>query len=80
MAAPSLDHEFMQYWLRLSSVQKESLLSVAKNYLDLNVETGRISLEQYNSEIEEAMKRIDGGEFYTQEQMIAMSKSWTDAQ
>jgi hypothetical protein len=34
-AAPHLDHEFMQYWLKLSIVQKESLLNVAKNFVDL---------------------------------------------
>jgi hypothetical protein len=35
MAAPSLDNEFLQYWMRLSAVEKESLLSVAKNYVQL---------------------------------------------
>jgi len=33
MAVPILDDEFMQYWSRLSVVQKESLLGVAKNYV-----------------------------------------------
>jgi len=35
MAAPSLDHEFMQYWSKLSVVEKESLMNVAKNYVQL---------------------------------------------
>jgi hypothetical protein len=35
MAAPSLDNEFMKYWEKLSVVQKESLISVAKNYAEL---------------------------------------------
>jgi hypothetical protein len=33
MAVPLLDHEFMQYWSKLTVVEKESLLTVAKNYV-----------------------------------------------
>ena len=33
MAAHLLDSEFMEYWAKLSVVQKESLLSVARNYV-----------------------------------------------
>ncbi|TWI90855.1 hypothetical protein LX66_0215 [Chitinophaga japonensis] len=76
MGAPSLDSEFMQYWLRLTSVEKESLLSVAKHYVALKDEVGRISIKQYNQEIEAAMERIDAGEFYTHEQVVEMSKNW----
>jgi hypothetical protein len=35
MGAPSLDNEFMQYWSKLSVVEKESLINVAKNYIQL---------------------------------------------
>ena len=35
-----------------------------------------VSLEQYNTEIEEGMKRIDAGEFYTNDQVKEMSKGW----
>ena len=76
MATLSLDNEFMQYWLKLTVVQKESLLSVAKNYIQLKEDTERISVEQYNREIDEAMKRMDAGELYTHEQVVEMSKSW----
>ena len=34
MAAPMLDNEFMGYWSKLSVEEKESLLRVAKNYVD----------------------------------------------
>lgn len=80
MEAFSLDNEFLQYWSKLTVVEKQSLMNVAKNYVLLKNETGRISLEQYNGEIEEAMKRINAGEFYTQEQVIAMSKTRLDGQ
>lgn len=76
MGAPSLDKEFMQYWMRLSVVEKESLFRVAKHYVELKDDTTPISLEQYNAEIEEAMKQMDAGEFYTHEEVVAMSKGW----
>lgn len=38
MGAPSLDIEFMEYWSKLSSGEKESLLTVAKNYVELKHE------------------------------------------
>jgi len=38
MGAPSLDNEFMQYWSKLTVVEKESLLNVAKNYILLKDE------------------------------------------
>ena len=38
MAAPVLDNEFMQYWSKLTVTEKESLLSVAKQYVQLKSE------------------------------------------
>jgi hypothetical protein len=38
MAAPVLDNEFMQYWSRLTTTEKESLLNVAKQYVQLKSE------------------------------------------
>ena len=76
MAAPSLDREFMQLWSKLTVVQKESLLNVIKSFVEPEERT---DIEQYNKEIEDAMKRMDAGEFYTHEQVIAMSKSWINA-
>ena len=37
---------------------------------------GRISIEQYNKEIDEAMEEINRGEFYTHEEVVKMSKNW----
>ena len=78
MSAQSLEQEFDQYWAKLSIVEKESLLAVAKNYVQLKDEndTERVSIEQYNQEIDEAMARIDAGEFHTHEEVVEMSKTW----
>ena len=37
---------------------------------------GSISIEQYNKEIDEAMKEIKRGEVYTHEEVVKMSKNW----
>jgi hypothetical protein len=76
MGAQSLDKDFLQYWMRLSVVEKQSLFQVAKHYVELKDDTAPISVEQYNTEIDEAMKRMDAGEFYTHDQVKEMSKGW----
>ncbi len=75
MVAIPLDNEFMEYWIKLSLPEKESLLSVAKKFVELKKDIGRISIEQYNKELDEAMARMDNGEFYTHEQAVQISKS-----
>ena len=34
-----------------------------------------LSVDQYNAEIAEAMKRMDDGDFYTHEEVVKLSKS-----
>ena len=35
-----------------------------------------MDIEQYNKEIDEAVARVEAGEFYTQEEVEQMSKEW----
>jgi len=76
MGSISLDQAFLQYWMRLSAVEKQSLFQVAKHYVELKDDVAPISVEQYNAEIDAAMKRMDAGESYTHEQVLEMSKGW----
>ncbi|MBZ9628883.1 hypothetical protein LB450_12280 [Psychroflexus sp. CAK1W] len=39
-------------------------------------ETQRISLKQYNKEIDEAIEDVDNGDFYTQEQAREIANQW----
>ena len=71
MAAPSLDSEFSKYWSLLTPVQKESLLSVIKSFV---IPRERISVEQYNKEIDEAIARVEAGDYYSQEEADRMLK------
>ena len=78
MSTQSLEQEFDQYWSKLNIVEKESLLAVAKNYVQLKDEndSDRVSIEEYNKEIDEAVARVEAGEFYTHEEVVKMSKDW----
>ena len=76
MCTPQLDIEFLQYWSRLNRLEKESLLRVARQLVELKDDTAPISVEQYNIEMDEAMKRMDAGGFYTHEQAVAISAEW----
>lgn len=76
--ASVLDKELIQYFVRLTDPQKKSLLEVMKSFLTANDETTnkRITLEEYNHELDEAMKRISRGEFTTLEQLEKEMQAW----
>ncbi|MEP6950156.1 MAG: hypothetical protein ABI863_12805 [Ginsengibacter sp.] len=71
-----LDNEFNQYWIKLSSQEKESLLTVARHFVELKEENGPVSVEEYNREIDEEMSRMDKGEFIPHEEVVKASQSW----
>ena len=76
MSAQSLDNDFMKYWSMLTLVEKESLLTVAKRYVELKEDNVPVSIEQYNKEIDEAVARVQAGDFYSHEEVKKMSKDW----
>lgn len=73
MAVHTADSELDKYWPLLTPVQKESIVSVIKSFVE---PTERVSIEQYNKEIDEAVARVEAGEFYTHEEVERMSKEW----
>lgn len=73
MPVPSLDIEFQQYWIKLTAVQKQSLLSVVKSFIQVNE---RISVEQYNQEIDEALNQAATGNYISQEEMEKVAEKW----
>jgi hypothetical protein len=66
--------------LLIKEIQKIDDLSLIKAikavlYYGLRNE-GRISIDQYNKELDEAEARIDSGVFFTQEEVEKMAKEW----
>ena len=79
MATMSLDNEIKKYLPLLGSEEKQSILSVIKSFLklkDTSQSSERITIEQYNKELDEAEARMDAGEFYTQEEAEKIAGSW----
>jgi hypothetical protein len=59
----------------LNGQQKEALLSLLESF-GVEEPNQRISLEQYNKEIDEAEAEFERGEFVSHEEVIKMSKKW----
>jgi predicted transcriptional regulator len=61
----------------LDQKQKETLLAMIKSFLKpVNSASERITIEQYNKELDEAMARMDKGEFTTMEELLKEIKTW----
>ncbi len=62
----------------LENVKDPTLLAAIKNILKYRkkVSSERISLEQYNKELEASEKEIEQGNFYTHEEVRERIKQW----
>ena len=61
----------------LRQVEDISLLKTLKAVLHYGLKSeGRINVEQYNRELEEAEAEIDRGEFITHEELKKQMKAW----
>jgi hypothetical protein len=60
MAIPLLDTEFMQYWSKLTIVEKQSLLSVAKQYVLLKRDDEDMDELRKQLVMEEREKYLNG--------------------
>jgi hypothetical protein len=78
MATISLDKQITQYLPQLDSEEKKSLLGVIKSFLKLKdvQQPQRLTIEQYNKELEEAEKRYDAGFFTSHEDVLKEAGSW----
>jgi hypothetical protein len=75
--ANALERELLQYILQLDEAEKQSVLQMLKTFLKgREKKIPRITIEQYNKEIDEAIARVEAGEYYTHEEVERMSKDW----
>lgn len=73
--APGLDSEFMRYWTKLSLLQKESLLSVAKNFVGARDEVEVVDLRKELIQ-EERSKYLRGeGRSFSWEEVKTMARN-----
>ncbi len=82
MATMSLDKQIENYLPFLGKEEKRSLLSVIKSFMKLKEADipqphgQRLTIEQYNKELEDAEARIDAGFFTSHEDVLKESESW----
>ena len=77
MSISTIDKELLKYFTQLDESQKKSLLELIKTFLKGSKESmERVSLEQYNQELDEAMVRISRGEYTTLEVLEKEMQSW----
>jgi hypothetical protein len=75
--ASALERELLQYIVQLNEAEKKSVLQMLKTFLkDREKKHSRISIEQYNKEIDEAVARVEAGEYYTHDDVERMAKDW----
>ena len=68
--AQVLEKELHKYWDLLDTPQKKSIISMIKSFLHPVEKDSHISIEQYNKEIDDAMTKMDKGEFITHEDVM----------
>ena len=75
--ANALERELLQYILQLDEAEKKSVLQMLKTFLKgREKKVSRIGIEQYNKEIDEAIARVEAGEYYTHDEVERMAKDW----
>lgn len=76
MTATTLKKELSTYLPLLSARQQALVLDMVKNILHVDTHEKRISIEQYNTEIESALKEVKQGKSISHEEVITKSKKW----
>jgi hypothetical protein len=74
--AQVLDKELLKYWEQLDGPQKKSILGMIKSFLQPAKKISEFSIDQYNKEIDEAMARMDAGQFTTHEDVEKEMEKW----
>ena len=77
MTGSAIDKELMQYFTRLNEQQKKSLLEMIKTFMNpSNNEVSSMTVEEYNSELEEAEAAFERGDYVTHEELLKQIKGW----
>lgn len=74
-----LDADIKWVVKELQQIKDPAFIEVIKDILKNRkhkMQSDRISIEQYNKEIEEAEKDIEAGNFYTLEEVRKLSEKW----
>ena len=74
--AEVLERELLHYIFQLDEAEKKSVLQMLKTFLKGRENSiSPISIELYNKEIDEAIARVEAGEYYTHEEVEGIAKN-----
>ena len=76
MTQAAIRKQFNDYLPLLSVKQQTLLLEMVKNFLNVDKETKRITRKQYNKEIDDAVSRIEKGDFISHEAAMRELSKW----
>ncbi|WP_138477487.1 hypothetical protein [Dyadobacter bucti] len=78
MPVQTIDSQIVDYLPLLGEEEKRSILGVIKSFVSLRKKEvqERISIEQYNEELDNALEEIRAGNFLTQEEVEKLSSEW----
>jgi hypothetical protein len=74
--ASTLEKELFNYILQLDEAEKKSVLEMLKTFLKGRKKVVRASIDQYNKEIDEAIARVEAGDYNSQDDVEKLSKDW----
>ena len=76
MTTTQVKKQLETYLPLLSQRQQEILLDMVKNLLNIDKKEKRISIEQYNKEIEASVKQVEEGNSISHADVLKQSKKW----
>jgi predicted transcriptional regulator len=75
--AKALEQELLQYILQLGEAEKKSVLQMLKTFVKAREsKASRVSIEQYNQELQEAEAEFEKGEYVSHEEFVKQIKKW----
>jgi hypothetical protein len=75
--ANALDREMYGYFMQLNDAEKKSVVELLKTFMKgRKNQSGHITVDQYNKELDEAMERVSRSDYTTFEELEKEMKSW----
>lgn len=76
MNTTSIKKELSTYIPLLSAKQQALVLDIIKNILNVDATEKRISISQYNKEIDLALKEVQAGKGISHDEVLNQNKKW----
>ena len=77
MSLSVLEQEMSQYFTQLNTEEKKSIVNMIKTFLQTRrQDNNRVTIEQYNKEMEESERQIKDGKFVTHDELDKEMEKW----